>query len=55
MGEESVLLFGEWDSISLKERCNVAVKVAPGDMGSKKEDVFWIIYYTGLELDQNSG
>ena len=52
MGEESVLLFGEWNPISLNERCNVAVKVALDDMGPKK-DVFWIIYYTGLALDQN--
>ena len=52
MGEESILLFGEWDPISFKVRCNVAVKAALGDMGPEK-DVFWIMHYTGLALDQN--
>ena len=28
MGEESIHLLGEWDPISLKERCNFAVRVA---------------------------
>ena len=44
--------FGEWDLISLNERCNFAVKVALSHM-RPKEDVFWTIYYTGLALDQN--
>ena len=49
LGEESVL-FGEWDPISLKERCNVSVKEALGDVGPKK-DVFWIISVTLLRAD----
>ena len=51
MGEESILFLGQWDPIASRNVVTT-VKVALLHMGPKK-DVFRIIDYIGIALDQN--
>ena len=50
-GAEGILLFGEWDPISLKERCNLAVKATLRQTSPKKEGVFQIFFFFTLVCD----